>query len=423
MSNNTTPNIGLVLTPESSGETFKAWRTKINGEQNSNMTKIDTAIGEKLDANFTSNGYLGIDEVTEAVEEKHRAATIVIGTTNSSSPTKDPHNDNLDYICNGTNDHVKINEAITSLPASGGKIVLREGSYNISGVINCTKNIVFEGMGESTVLNFSGNSNVSQGDIQISFVGLKINFVSGPFGDSEGRSFVYGNKASTSTNRKVNITDCTLIFTNNSVIRCASAFKHCGHVKIINSSVELKNNATPTSSTGYTPRIYLIYDGHDDVDSQGVMNYAEVSNCSIECTGKVSGSYNALACVSHCGRAVISNSNIKLGICGSINDGVDVTVDTDISSITNCNISHSGTTNVYVAGYIFNGNVYTTTGGILYFSNGIIVMGNRFKNHATNDIKIGLSGSGTATIIGNRTSHTCEFTNSAATSTKKDYNT
>lgn len=41
-----TPNIGLALTPEETNETFKVWRTKLNGEQNSNMTIIDEKIGE-----------------------------------------------------------------------------------------------------------------------------------------------------------------------------------------------------------------------------------------------------------------------------------------------------------------------------------------------------------------------------------------
>lgn len=47
-----TPNINLMLTPEDdTTTTFKAWRTGINGESNSNMTKIDTAIGD-LDDNY-----------------------------------------------------------------------------------------------------------------------------------------------------------------------------------------------------------------------------------------------------------------------------------------------------------------------------------------------------------------------------------
>lgn len=41
-----TPNVNLALTPEVTNETFKEWRTKMNGETNSNMTKIDAKFGE-----------------------------------------------------------------------------------------------------------------------------------------------------------------------------------------------------------------------------------------------------------------------------------------------------------------------------------------------------------------------------------------
>lgn len=44
-----TPNYGLYLTDDSS-ERFMDWREKMNGTTDSNMTKIDTALGEKADS-------------------------------------------------------------------------------------------------------------------------------------------------------------------------------------------------------------------------------------------------------------------------------------------------------------------------------------------------------------------------------------
>lgn len=41
-----TPNYGLYLEDDASTK-FKEWREKINGSDNSNMVKIDTALGEK----------------------------------------------------------------------------------------------------------------------------------------------------------------------------------------------------------------------------------------------------------------------------------------------------------------------------------------------------------------------------------------
>jgi len=54
----------------------------------------------------------------------------------------------------GTNDHTRINAAITALPSTGGKIILREGTYNLGGSINVNKsNVTIQGMGASTILN------------------------------------------------------------------------------------------------------------------------------------------------------------------------------------------------------------------------------------------------------------------------------
>lgn len=62
-----TKNLELELTPEVSNETFLTWRQKINGETDSNMTKIDEAIG-KLKANSLKDlGEIGgypIDDIT-----------------------------------------------------------------------------------------------------------------------------------------------------------------------------------------------------------------------------------------------------------------------------------------------------------------------------------------------------------------------
>ncbi len=59
-----------------------------------------------------------------------------------------------DYICNGTNDQNTINAAINNLLSSqGGKVILLNGTYNLSNGININKNnVTIEGMGYSTYL-------------------------------------------------------------------------------------------------------------------------------------------------------------------------------------------------------------------------------------------------------------------------------
>lgn len=61
-----TPNYNLYLTDDSSTR-FQDWRDKINGPVDSNMLKIDTALGEKADssttitATLTATAWVGTD--------------------------------------------------------------------------------------------------------------------------------------------------------------------------------------------------------------------------------------------------------------------------------------------------------------------------------------------------------------------------
>lgn len=52
-----TPNYGLYLEDDASTK-FKDWREKMNGSDNSNMVKIDTALGEKAQKSDQITGVL-----------------------------------------------------------------------------------------------------------------------------------------------------------------------------------------------------------------------------------------------------------------------------------------------------------------------------------------------------------------------------
>lgn len=107
----------------------------------------------KLDANFVSNGYAGIDEVTTTLSDLW-TERVAPPTTITIACSTSKHKNTADYHCNGTNDQTVIQQAIDALPSTGGKIVLLEGTYNISGQINVNKpNVTICGMGNSTVLN------------------------------------------------------------------------------------------------------------------------------------------------------------------------------------------------------------------------------------------------------------------------------
>lgn len=106
----------------------------------------------KLDANFISNGYAGIDEVTTTLNDMW-SDRVAPPTTITISSSTSKHMLTADYYCSGTNDQTVINNAISALPSTGGKIVLLEGTYNIGGTITINKsNVTIQGLGHNVIL-------------------------------------------------------------------------------------------------------------------------------------------------------------------------------------------------------------------------------------------------------------------------------
>ena len=77
-----------------------------------------------------------------------------------------------DYVCDGTADDVQIQAAIDALPATGGKIVLSEGTFQVAAEIVLDSNVTIEGQGDGTVVQLSSmadnlnafTTNVTQSD-------------------------------------------------------------------------------------------------------------------------------------------------------------------------------------------------------------------------------------------------------------------
>ena len=68
-------------------------------------------------------------------------------------------NENADFICDGTDDHVEIQRAIDNLPSGGGSVYLREGTYSIGATINLNNNVALIGAGAGTLLYLENNVN------------------------------------------------------------------------------------------------------------------------------------------------------------------------------------------------------------------------------------------------------------------------
>ena len=74
------------------------------------------------------------------------AASVVIASKDSRNKQA------ADYVCDGVDDQVELQQAIDSLPA-GGLVELLEGTFHIAGQVEITaNNITLAGMGRSTIL-------------------------------------------------------------------------------------------------------------------------------------------------------------------------------------------------------------------------------------------------------------------------------
>ena len=92
----------------------------------------------------------------EPVSPSRRFATLVVAASNSLDKYR------ADYVCDGTDDNVEIQNAINALPAGGGRVLLLEGTYNfyndhdVDHINIAQSGTTIEGQGAGTVLNMVG---------------------------------------------------------------------------------------------------------------------------------------------------------------------------------------------------------------------------------------------------------------------------
>ena len=81
-----------------------------------------------------------------------KVVRFVVGTSTDGWTAAD-----CDYLCDGTNDQEEIIQAISALPATGGEIVILDGTYNIVSSISITRNNVSLKGTIGTILKSQGN--------------------------------------------------------------------------------------------------------------------------------------------------------------------------------------------------------------------------------------------------------------------------
>jgi len=83
-----------------------------------------------------------------------RTATIVVAASDSVDTSS------ADYVCDGTADDVQIQAALSAVPATGGRVLLLEGTYNISAQMTiASSGTTISGQGAGTILKTSGSMN------------------------------------------------------------------------------------------------------------------------------------------------------------------------------------------------------------------------------------------------------------------------
>jgi parallel beta-helix repeat protein len=79
------------------------------------------------------------------------ASTIVVAAADSLNQGQ------ANYVCDGTNDHVEIQAALDALPATGGEVLLLDGTYNVEVSLVLDSYQTLRGCGRNTILTTSTN--------------------------------------------------------------------------------------------------------------------------------------------------------------------------------------------------------------------------------------------------------------------------
>lgn len=117
-----------------------------------------------------------------------RVARFTVGTSTAGWTAAD-----CDYLCDGTDDQVEINAAIQALPATGGEVVILDGTYNITARVTVGKSrVAISGNGATTILKRMYAESQNGGVIDISASHTTIRDISVEGNPSFGGSRSFG---------------------------------------------------------------------------------------------------------------------------------------------------------------------------------------------------------------------------------------
>lgn len=382
--------------------------------------------GDKGDAGdasnlFPSGDYATMDELTMAVgdminEKLAPPTTITIGCIDSN------HQWLCNYQCSDGDNTSVFQNAINALPPDGGKITVLEGTYTISGKLTCNKNVIFEGMGDGTVINCTNHAFLynTNGNCKIIIRDIKFDNT-GAFDATN--SFIQSSG-------DVTVDNCTIDAVLNSITSGDGGNYICpmGNLLVINCNItfDVRYGELCTAFIGSENAPHYItmqdsditiYNCVDEIThaSSGtsylyvIRSGGRISRSYIRCVGANKNNIDYLAVVSRSGTN-ITECNIDIST-----DYADVySLHADVEGIVGAfknNIVRYCRANIlspFVSGNKF---IQSTgkTANLSFRADGAIVAGNRFVNNAANNIV----GEGIVIFKNNFVKYSCNVSNNS----------
>jgi hypothetical protein len=129
----------------------------VNAQNNAAIKVTDSYIDISSPGNINiistnAKAYYNNSEIATK-NDLSRSATVVIAASNASDKSKK----GADYVCTGDSDNIIISQVIANLPSPGGKVLLTEGTFNISeSIIVNRDNVQLSGFGMATCIKSNG---------------------------------------------------------------------------------------------------------------------------------------------------------------------------------------------------------------------------------------------------------------------------
>jgi len=314
------------------------------------------------------------------------SVTLVVAASDSSSQSKAAAN----YVCDGTDDQVEINNAISALPSYGGTVRLMEGTYRISGAINAVSNLVLEGCGwentkllmrySDSAIDLLGYDNITIRDIEI---------------DGDNRAYVSG------TNNEI------IDGTGNEDVTIEHIYIHdCGtaygielwnakRLRILNSKFTRIGNTADSDPISIQESEDVTISGNYVYDNvyeyrAGAIEVQDGSGKIIITNNHVSKSQGGLSLTVH----NAGEHNTEFIVADNIIEVYNVDLETNTGHIYPYGISMQGISDTPATRYIITGNIINANvdnhnavanvGISVKYANGAVISSNIINNIATN---------------------------------------